>query len=371
MSRRTITKDWYKIKRILSYECAYSIIFGERKNGKTYAAKEEIIKSVKNGRQFMYVRRRHRMITKRKMKKLFDDIEEMCVDYLGSLIYYNGQGEFYILHEGERITVGFCTCIEDAYVDKGIPYNKVEFVLFDEFIDYEYMKDEIPMFRHTIANIVRDEEKQGVKIIMLGNTVSKYCPYFEYFGFNINKIKQGEIAVIRATNGGTAALEYTKSRVLEADGKKKSKYFGFDGANSDMILHGAWEYNSCNTREVDGIGWSTRRKRIEAYVTGLENVYEMSYTSGKNPVAFIRSPNTQNGRVAKEIKYNLSFDNSLTLVQHDGKIVPKYRKLSPYIDEKIRLELKIIYECYLCGRIVYQSEQICTEFQKAFEGIYK
>lgn len=330
-----------------------------------------MIKSVANGRQFMYVRRRHRMITKRKMRKLFEDIEDMCLEYLNSYIYYNGQGEFYIEKNGERFTVGYCTCIEDAYVDKGIPFNKVEIVLFDEFIDYEYMKDELPMFRHTIANIVRDEDTQGVKVIMLGNTVSKYCPYFEYFGFNINKIKQGEIAVIRAKNGGTAALEYTKSRVLEADGKKKSKYFGFDGANSDMILHGAWEYNSCNTKDVDGVSWNAKRKRINAYVTGLENVYEMSYTSGKNPIAFVRSPNTQNGIVSKDIKYNISFDNSLILLHHDGKIVPKYRKLSRYIDEKTLAEFELIHECLSCGRIVYQNEQICTEFEKAFEGIYK
>lgn len=309
------------------------------------------------------------MITKRKMRKLFDDIEKMCLDYLGSLIYYNGQGEFYIERDGEKIVVGFVTCIEDAYIDKGIPFNKVKVILFDEFIDYEYMKDEIPMFRHTIANIVRDEEKQGVIIYMLGNTVSKYCPYFEFFGFNINNIKQGEIGIIRATQGGTAAFEYTKSRVVEADGVKKSKYFGFDGIGSDMILHGIWEYNSCNTKEVDGISWNVKRKRINAYVTGLENVYEMSYVPAKNPVAFIRQPNTQNGKVSKDIRYNLSFDNSINLIHHDGKIVPKYRKVSKFIEPKIVEELSIIQECINCGRVVYQSEQICTEFEKAFKGL--
>ena len=114
-----------------------------------------------------------------------------------------------------------------------------------------------------------------------------------------------------------------------------------------------------------------KRKRINAYITGLENVYEMSYTQGKNPIAFVRQPNTQNGKVSKEIRYNLSFDNSLVLVQHDGKVVPKYRKLSIYVDEKIRTELDIIFECLNCGRIVYQNEQVCTEFEKAFLGIYK
>lgn len=320
----------------------------------------------------MYVRRKHTMITKRKMRKLFEDMEGLCVKILGSKILYNGQGEFQIDVDGERKTIGYCTAIEDAYIDKGIPFNKVKIVLFDEFIDYNYLKDELAMFRHTIANIVRDEEKQGVKIIMLGNTVSKHCPYFDYFGFNVNRIKQGEIAVIRANAGGTAALEYTRTKVGElGEGKKKSKYFGFDGAGSDMILHGEWEYNECNTHDIDGIGWNSKRKRINAYVTGLENVYELSYTKGQNPVAFIRSINTQNGKVSADIKYNISFDNSLTLVNKYGNIIPRYKHLSEFMNYNIVEDIRHIKKCIDAGRVVYLNEQVGTEFTKAFTEIMK
>lgn len=299
-------------------------------------------------------------------------MEDLCLKRLGSLIYYDGQGSFYIIVDGEKLTVGYCTSIEDAYLDKGIPYNKVKIVLYDEFIDYSYMDEELAMFRHTIANIVRDEENQGVRIIMLGNTVSKYCPYFDYFGFNINRIKQGEIAVIHANAGGTAALEYTKTKVGDlSEGKKKSKYFGFDGAGSDMILHGSWEYNDCNTHDVDGIGWNSKRKRIRAYVTGLENVYELSYYNSKNPVAFIRDINTQDGKVAMDIKYNLSFDNSLILVNKIGKIIPKYRHVSEFIEPDIVAELRFVKQCIDCGRVVFVNEQVGTEFIKAFNGIMK
>lgn len=319
----------------------------------------------------MYVRRRHRMITRRKMKKLFEDINNETIKILGNPIVYNGAGEFYYINEnGNKVVVGYCTAIEDAYIDKGIPYNNVEYVLFDEFIDYEYMKDEIAMFRHTIANIVRDEERQGVKIIMLGNTVSKHCPYFDYFGFNINKIRQGEIAVIKASGGGTVAIEYTKTRISSIDGtKKKSRYFGFDGVGNDMILHGSWEYNDCNTKEIDSISWKCQRTRINAYITGLSNVYEMSYYKSKNPIAFIRSINTQNGLVSRDIKYNLSFDNSLSLHNINGVIIPKYRKISRFIDDKTVGEMELIKECIRCGRVVYENEKVGTEFSLAFNGI--
>lgn len=304
------------------------------------------------------------------MKKLFEDMEDLCIKKLGSTITYNGQGEFQIMRDGDKVTVGYCTAIEDAYDDKGIPFNNVKVILFDEFIDYSYFKDEIAMFRHTIANVVRDEEKQGVIVIMLGNTVSKHCPYFDYFGFNISKIRQGEIAEIRANAGGHAVAEWTKTKVGEDGGKKRSKYFGFDGVGSDMILHGSWEYNECNTKEVDGIGWNSKRARVNAYVTGLENVYEMSYRKGANPIAFVRSINTQKGLVARDIRYNISFDNSLNLYDCDGKCVPKYRKISEYMDGRIYSELQLIDNCIKCGRIVFENEQVGTEFMLAFKGVH-
>lgn len=329
-----------------------------------------MLECVKNGREFMYVRRRHRMITKRKMNKLFEDMEDVCIRELGGLILYDGQGSFYLKTEDGKKVVGYCTSIEDAYFDKGIPFNKVQIILFDEFIDYDYMKDELEMFRHTIANIVRDEEHQGVRIIMLGNTVSKYCPYFDYFGININRIKQGNIAVVKSERGGTAAFEYTKSRVVELDGKKKSKYFGFDGANSEMILHGEWEYNSCKTERIDDCTWATKRNLIRAYITGIQNTYEMSYTLNKgNPVAFVRCPNTQRGVVSKNIKYNISFDNSIKLVTFDGKVIPTYNKISPFMDSQIVGELDLIKKCVECGRVLFENEKVGTEFMTAFKGV--
>lgn len=374
MAKRRTTKNWYSIKRIMSYNCAYYVIFGERKNGKTYSAKKEvIIDEIADGRQFMYVRRKHKMITKRKMKKLFEDIDNYCIERLGSKIEYTGQGEFYIIRDGEKIVVGYCTSIEEAYDDKGIPYNNVSVILFDEFLDYAYFKDEIEMFRHTIANVVRDEEHQNVKVIMLGNTVNKYCPYFDFFGLNVNKMRQGDIAVIRAKNGGEAVFEYTKTRVTSDDkvAKKKSRYFGFDGVGSDMILYGEWEYNDCNTKSVDGISWNNKRKRINAYITGLTNVYEMSYIGGTNPIAFIRKINTQKGVVSQAIKYNLCFDNSIDLITAKGNIIPKYSRSSKFINGAILHELEIINECVNCGRCVFENEQICTEFKTAFNGFMK
>lgn len=368
-----VTKNWYSLDRIRSYDTAYRIIFGERKNGKTYAAKRAMVECAVEGRQFMYVRRRHSMITYRKMLKLFDDMEDYCVEKLGSVVNYNIRGEFYITDtEGNQTVIGYTTSIEDAYDDKGIPFNKVKLVVFDEFIDYTYMEDEIALFIHTIANIVRDEERQEVEIIMLGNTIRKHCPYFEYFGINVNKLRKGDVAVITGPNGGTAVVEYTRTRSSSGDKVKKSKYFGFGGGESDMVLHGAWEYKACNTTGLDGVTWSAHRTRVHAYVSALEAVYEMSfYLGGYSPILFVRTINTQNGVVSKYCRVHLTYDNSLSLVTHAGVILPTFRHVNKYVDKNVTSELKMAYECLAGGRVVFQNEQIGTEFTKIFPEIMR
>lgn len=312
------------------------------------------------------------MVVKNKMEDLFAEFSGKCQEIFGDYFHYDG--EFYILSGGERRIVGYKTCIEDAYIDKGNTFGMHSriVVIFDEFISKAYMENEIQYFQQTIKNIVRNEKVQNVTIFMLGNTVSKYCPYFDFFGIDISEIKQGQIGVLRDQNGGTVAVEYCANRVDEIGKKKTSEYFGFNNPTSRMILHGEWEYNDCNTDPLDGIKWSDKRTLIKCYVTGLKNVYEMSIHEGKNPVAFIRTVNTQNGIVNKQIKYNLSFDNSVELCYADYGIVPKYRKISEeFMDEDVVSYIKIIKECIKCGRVVFQSIEIGTEFQLAFEGILK
>ena len=311
------------------------------------------------------------MVVHSKMRDLWAEHSKWCEDNLGSVILYDGSGQFFIEADGRK-TVGYKSCVEDAYIDKGQTFGmkKKITVLFDEFLDTSYMEEEIKYFQQMIGNIVRNEATQEVEIFMLGNTVSKHCPYFDFFGIDITKVRQGAIATIRCTEGGTVAFEYCKSKVQDLDKKKTSEYFGFDNPTSKMILHGLWEYDDCNTKEIDGISWKDNRRLCRAYVTALKNVYEISIYETKDPIVFVRTVNTQQGIVNKRIKYNLSFDNSIQLSYSNDIIVPKYRKISPqFMDEDIVEDFKIIEECIRCGRAIFQTIEIGTEFKTAFDGI--
>lgn len=357
----------------MSYKCRYNLIWGERKNGKTYSVLDRILKRMEreDDYTFVYCRRKHRMVVNSKMKDLWAEFSTRCIDTFGSIIMYDGSSQFFIENDGRKV-VGYKTCVEDAYIDKGNTFGmkKKVTVLFDEFLDTSYMEDEIKYFQQMIGNIVRNEQTQEVEIFMLGNTVSKYCPYFDFFGIDITKVRQGDVGTIRCPEGGTVAFEYCKSKVQDLDKKKTSEYFGFDNPTSKMILHGQWEYDDCNTKEIDGISWKDKRRIVRAYVTALKNVYEISIHESENPICFVRKVNTQNGIVNKRIEYNISFDNSVKLYHYGDVAIPKYRRISEkFMYQDVIDDFDVLSECIRCGRIVFQTIEIGTEFTVAYNGI--
>ena len=377
MSRKkSITKiqttEFYSFEPILKYGCTYSWALGERTNGKTFDGKFQCHKAVKEGGQFIYLRRRHSQITRAKMYRLFENIEDeiekgnverQLPDYIK---YSTDKGFFIVDEEGYIRTVGYPLAIEDMYNNKGDDFNGVTLIFFDEVIEDNYLEDEIKYFIHTISTIVR--ERPNVKIIMTANTINRACPYFDLFGIDFDKLRRGYIHTVFHKKGSSIAIELCKNKVEYLGEVKKSKYVGFDDClTTNMILNGEWEYNATNTKAVDGIGWSCKdRRKLYAYFTYLNVVYEASIYVDDNPIAFIRDINTQNGLVKPNIKYNFAFDDTVQLSSTKG-IVPRYTKIVDFIDEETRYRLDIINKCIDSSRVVFNTVKTGTEFLNGYK----
>lgn len=365
--RKLQTTDYYRLDKILEHPASYYMVIGERSNGKTYAVKERIIEKIKEGGEFIYIRRLHRYIVRRKMIKVFEDIQEKCESELNSKIFYSTEQGFFIDNEEEIRSVGYVTSLQDGMTEKGISFHNVKIILFDEFIDETYSDIEIDRFLNLISTICRD--RQDVEVFMLANTISKYCPYFDLFGIDIRKIKQGGIYRINHENGVTCNLEYCKTKVQEIGKNKTNKYTGFDNNKTvEMIMYGEWEYKDTNIKSVDGIGWNCQRQLIPLYLTALNVCYEISIHNSKFPICFVRKPNTQNGLVKDRIKYNLSYDNTVLLNSKKG-VVPRFSRISDFFDENTLEQMKILEECVKTSRIVFDSYETGTEFLKAYEKV--
>lgn len=372
MAKKKYTTAYFDlIPMIQNYDVTYYMIFGQREDGKSYSVKEQIIRTIKEGKKFVYLRRLHQHIVRKSMLKVFDDIQGKFEKNFGSKIYFDSQIGFYLKIEGEIQIVGYVTSLQDTMLVKSIPYTDVALIMFDEFIDYSYMDNEISMFLHCISTICRPPN-ENVKIFMLGNTISKVmCPYFKLFGFDPAKVKQGEIYYVRHNLGVTAAIQKTATKVDDIITKKKTnEYIGFDDNESvNMIMFGEWEYQHCITKYIDGIGWNCMRHFIPIYFTAYNCVYEFTInTDIQIPILFIRKVNIQLGKCGTKVKYNLSFDNSVTLVNKFG-IVPTINKINRLIDKTTLSKWELALLCMECGRVIYDTIETGSEFQSMLQRI--
>lgn len=259
MAKRKDTKQeelkFYSLKNILAYNADYNIVFGERSNGKTYAALEYGIEEfVKSGyqNQTAIVRRWKEDIKGKRAETLYNAIEangriaELTNGEYTEVYYFNGR--YYLSNYDSNLQkhvphtkpLAYTFALSEMEHDKSTSYPDITTVIFDEFLTRRYyLPDEFILFMNVLSTIIR--QRNNVKIFMLGNTVNKFCPYFTEMGLkHIGQMEQGTIDIYKFGKGQlTIAVEYAAT---VSKNKASNKYFCFDDSESvQMIINGAWE----------------------------------------------------------------------------------------------------------------------------------
>ena len=245
-------QKFYDLKNILSKNADYNIIFGERSNGKTYAALLYGLRNyVEKGEQMAYVRRWREDLRGKRADTLFNNhvnngvISALTKGKYNEVFYLGGRWflSYYDADTKKRkpSVEPFCYafCLSEQEHDKSSSYPKVTTVVFDEFLTRRYyLPDEFMLFMGVLSTIIR--QRNNVKVFMLGNTVNKFCPYFSEMGLtNVRSMQQGTIDEYRfGKEGAKVAVEYCSTIVKQ---KASNKYFCFDNQNLQMITAGKWE----------------------------------------------------------------------------------------------------------------------------------
>lgn len=231
----------------------YYVVYGERSNGKTYSSLDYALDNfIKNGEQFAYVRRWGEDIRKKQLSQLFaahaenGEIAKLSkqnwtgMDYTGNKFRLTKSDEEGKLIISEDIA-GYAFDLNSMEHYKSISFPRITTIIFDEFLSRNgYLPNEFILFTNVISTIVR--QRNNVKIIMLGNTVNKSCPYFQEMG--LSHVKEQEPGTIDVYHYGTSGLEVIAeycSPTSKRGGKKSDVYFAFDNPELQMITQGAWE----------------------------------------------------------------------------------------------------------------------------------
>lgn len=252
LKRKKDTPKYYSLDNILSKNADYNIIFGERSNGKTYAAlKYGIERYIKTGEQMAYIRRWREDLRGKRAENLFANhvanglIKELTDGKFNEVFYLSNKWflSYYDKDKNKRYpdSTPFCFgfCLSEQEHEKSSSYPNVTTIVFDEFLTRRiYLPDEFMLYMNLLSTIIR--QRDNVKVFMLGNTVNKFCPYFQEMGLkNVGVMEQGTIDIYRfGEHGATVAVEYCDTIVKQ---KASNKYFCFDNQNLQMITGGKWE----------------------------------------------------------------------------------------------------------------------------------
>lgn len=356
--------SYYNLDPILKKKAVYNVIFGERSNGKTYATlKHGLEQYFKDGSQIAYIRRWKEDITGKRGQAVFsalvenNEIVKLSNGKFTGIHYYTGRFFLCNYDNGKPIyndndVIGFLFALTDVEHDKSTSYPKVNNIIFDEFLTNKlYLPDEFVTFMNVVSTIIR--RRETVKIFMLGNTVNKYCPYFNEMGLtNIQTMLQGDIDLYNYGESGlTVAVEYCKTDKSEQR-KESKKYFAFNNPKLQMITGGAWELAiyphlpmkykpidvlltyyidfadniySCEIIEKDGITFTYIHEKTTP-IKDLENslIYSLQHNPKPNYNRNILSPIT---KIQKKIRWYFNTHNVFYQNNNVGDGVSNYLKI--------------------------------------------
>lgn len=247
---------YYSSEKIDKIGAQYNIIISGRSDGKTYDIQKKILKKyAEHGEQGAIIRRWTEDFTGKRGQAMFSALVENGeipkitagrwnnIKYFASKWYFcNFDAETHKIIEQDEKPFCFGFALTSYEHDKSTSYNGVTTILFDEFMTkFNYLADEFVMFCNVVSTIVR--QRTNVKIYMLGNTVTKFCPYFDEMGLkHIDKMEQGTIDVYKYGDSGlTVAVEWADITQRGLFKKKSDVYFAFDNPKLQMITTGVFE----------------------------------------------------------------------------------------------------------------------------------
>lgn len=252
---KLLEPKYYDIRPLIKQypDAFYYMVFGERSNGKTFSSLVYAIENFfKKGEQFAYVRRFGEDVRVKNISTLFDGHIEKGIIKKLSNGEYNGvtyaSGKFFTVLTGEegvieKSQIPMCYTFDLNAVEhkKSTSYPKITTIIFDEFLSRQgYLVNEFVLFMNTLSTIIRN--RKNVKIIMLGNTVNKFCPYFLEMGLkHIKDQIPGTIDVYTYSNKDLKVVVEYCDPMSNKGGKESDVYFAFDNPQLKMITSGAWE----------------------------------------------------------------------------------------------------------------------------------
>lgn len=241
-------EKYYTLDKILKTGCHWMILYGMRNNGKSYAVKKYCLEQyVKKGEKFVYLRRWSEDIKQKDVSSYFDDMPVYDITkgkwsgvtaWQGSFYFYNVKADN-TQERSEPIGRYLALNLMERY--KSQVFKDTEILIYEEFLTNKYYLgtnecSEPRMLMQLVSTIARD---RNIKVFMIGNSISRVCPYFSEWGLKaILQQKPGTIDIYHLRGEtGIVDIAVENCEVVGTDNKM------FFGLASKQIVSGEWEVN--------------------------------------------------------------------------------------------------------------------------------
>lgn len=270
MSRKIVH---YSIDEIDKQGANVNLIWGERSNGKSYQCKHKkgvipfledvnryydnyfdkgnIIKeSQKAGKRFILMRRFKEEISSSWIESYFSDvdIDKLTDGEYNMITVY--RKELYLTkydietHKSKRgAKIGYVVALSTEQNYAGGSYLDVSDIIFEEFMSRTtYLHDEPNKLLNFYSTC--DRKKGRVKMWLVGNTITRVCPYIQNWGLNkiIFNQKQGEIKCVWIPTGDFDDAGRAIEVKLAVEHCKSTGNTSFIfGSHAHMLNKGEWQ----------------------------------------------------------------------------------------------------------------------------------
>ena len=360
---------YYSLKDILKTNCTYNILLGQKGNGKSYAVKDYILQVAYNEKdpytgadfsnyQFAYFRRWDLENRGASIEQYFADfiqnddgrqrIKEITGGEYTTITVYQKRIYFANVDEdtGKMIRgklIGYSFSVARASKYSSLSYPKIGIGVYEEFITNEgYQPREPSTFMILISTIFR---RRDAKIFLIGNTMSRECPYFsEWQLLNVPRQKQGTIDIYNhhTDDGSVISIAVENCDTVEMENKL------IIGRRTKMITSGQWDSEE-QPHLPEPIG---HYKEMHVFFIETENLVYMGriLKKGKETLLYICPHTTE----IKDREHTRIITKRFSL---------NYLHAARLLTDKLKYDL-IIAELLRAEHVAYSDNLTGTEFKE-------
>lgn len=351
------TQIHYNLDKIDSLNANYNLIYGEKSNGKSYQVKHKkgIEKYLKTGRRFILMRRWESDLTSAWIESYFSDVDIQkltnnkynCVTKFRNELYLTTMTEDYKKKRGEKIGYAIPISLEQRY--SGASFLDVDDIIVEEFMSRGIYIVNEPSKLMTFYSTV-DRKRGTTKLWLVGNTVSRVCPYLKEWGlYDIMKNqKQGDInttIIHNEENDVKIAVEYCRS----SGGKTMAI-----GQAKNMIDKGEWQTDI----------QPKLPKSYKAYDILFR--FGFQYQSFKFICEYLVDKQEKKYTCWFIYPYNKNFEDNFIVFSDEIRVSPYWQRDIYNITLKNE-KLKHLFQSFREDKIFFSSDMCGTDFKQVID----